>query len=415
MSYEGTDTSISKQNIQSDKTLKAVIDGKYYSERTKVKISSGLDYQQLDYYLRILNSEDEETKPVNSTSDMWSFYNNLSIDYDLLSTVSMAFKLNYNYYSISSLDSANQTGYTAERHELSFYGGIHATLLKKINLSFGLRKDHISELKTPFIYNLGLSYKPLDLKDLVFKASFARNFHNPSLNHLYWQPGGNPDLLPEEGYTSEAGIHHFIQQKSLSLESEFTVYYSSIDNWILWLPSFKGYWEAVNIREVKSYGFEIQTKLAWQTGKWDMKLIANYVYARSLNYGNPLVKGDESIGMQLPFIPVHSGNAFFSVQRKGYFVNYQYQYSGIRHLLSSNRIGLADDSEYFGADASENPFFRLYAQHLNHLSIGKSLKIKSSRLSLELKIHNLYNEVYRNILNRFMPRRHYTLMFKIVF
>ena len=36
----------------------------------------------------------------------------------------------------------------------------------------------------------------------------ARSYRAPTLNERYWVPGGNPALLPEAGWGSEAGLRH---------------------------------------------------------------------------------------------------------------------------------------------------------------------------------------------------------------
>ncbi|MBN1950621.1 MAG: TonB-dependent receptor, partial [Bacteroidales bacterium] len=415
MSYEGMDTSLHRTNLQADRTLKAVIEGNLAGKKTFLIWSAGIDYQQLDYFMKIQISGMDENMPVNSASDMLGIYNKMELDYTFSGQLRSNLKVNYNYYTITTLDSANNTGFQAYRHEFTSYGGLYASLSDWLILSLGLRKDVITGLKTPLIYSIGASFKPLSKEELVIKTSFSRNYHNPSLNHLYWQPGGNPDLLPEEGYSADAGIQYLIRRGNLQLESQLTAYYSRINNWILWLPGFKGYWEAMNIRRVKSYGIELQTQAEWLIGKNTLKLIGNYLFSRSLNQGDPLVAGDDSYGMQLPFIPVHSGNVLLHAGRKGYYIKYQYQYTGIRHLLSSNRMGIIDDSEYFGSESPENPFFRLYAQHLNHLTLGKNFYMQKCSLGVEFRVNNLFNEVYRNILNRYMPRRHYMVMVKFDF
>lgn len=415
MSYEGIDTSLSRQNTQYDRTLKAIVNGKLAVEKALITISSGVDYQELDYKMNIQISGLEEYTPVNSTSDMLNFANALTVDLNFSNRLGGKLKVGYNYYTITTYDSANITGFEAFRHEFTSYAALSANVTKWMNMSVRLRKDLISDLKTPLIYSLGISLKPMEARELVVKMLFARNFHHPSLNHLFWQPGGNPDLLSEEGYTGEAGVHYLLQRGSLKIGNQLSAYYSDIDNWILWLPSFKGYWEAVNIRRVQSYGLEFQSDMEWHIGKNAISMLANYLYSKSLNLGDPLIAGDDSYGMQLPFIPVHSGNVFISAERNGFYMNYQYEYCGIRHLLSSNRAGILDDSDYFGAESSNNPFFRLYAQHLNHLSFGKNIKVKKVSLSLELQIHNLFDEVYRNILNRYMPGRNYRILLKIDF
>ncbi len=413
LSYEGSD-STSKQNRQDDNTLKAVLDGKYYGKKIKTRFSSGIDWQQLDYVMTVSNSGSGKNKPVNSASNMLSWYNDYCLVYRFADYFSSTVSLDYDHYDISTLDSANQSGYDVSRNEYSVYGAGFVELFQKINLSLGLRKDWIPNIKTPFIYQIGIDYKPFTRKDLVVKLNFARNFHNPSLNDLYWQPGGNPDLLPEKGYTFEAGLHYILDRK-IFLETQITPYYSDVNNWILWLPDVKGYWEPLNLKKVKSYGLEINLKMTYLYQKIKLGVQGNYAYTKSINFGEPLIEGDESEGRQLPFIPVHSANALASVSFKGFYLNYQYANYGIRHLLSSNRKGLVDDSEYFGVDPIENPYFRLYAQHLNHLSAGKNINLRKIKTGIEFKIHNLFNEAYRNALNRMMPQRHYTIMLKVEF
>ena len=43
-------------------------------------------------------------------------------------------------------------------------------------------------------------------KELKLKGSTAYNYRFPSMNDLYWRPGGNPDVKPEEGYSYDASI-----------------------------------------------------------------------------------------------------------------------------------------------------------------------------------------------------------------
>ena len=47
-------------------------------------------------------------------------------------------------------------------------------------------------------------------KELKLKGSTAYNYRFPSMNDLYWRPGGNPDVKPEEGpsiFSSENGVY----------------------------------------------------------------------------------------------------------------------------------------------------------------------------------------------------------------
>ncbi|MBN2613831.1 MAG: TonB-dependent receptor [Bacteroidales bacterium] len=415
-SYQGSDKKTTKrENRQDDITLKAVLDGAYYGNKITGKFKSGIDYQRLDYIMKIKVGGYDWQKPVNSGSDMKSWYNNLQLKYQLSEKWDVDMRLNGNYFQISTIDSANHTGYDENRSEYSVFGRTSYELLKKVNLQASLRKDFIPNATTPLIYVVGISYKPLLYYDLVAKASFSRNFHNPTLNDLFWQPGGNPDLKPEKGHTLEGGLHYIGQSKKISFETQLTGYYSDINDWILWLPSTKGYWEAINVKRVKSYGLETNLKGSYNLNHLKLVLFGNYALTKTLNFGDPLTSADESTGMQLPFIPVHSGNILFSFGYKGFFSKFQYNFYGIRYLLSSNKTSLADDSHFFGVESPNVPFYRLYPYHFKHLTLGKEFKFKTFNFETEVKIHNLFNEEYRSVLGRPMPKRYYTLIIKISF
>lgn len=401
LSNEAVDSIASRKNEQADNTLKGVIQISHYHSKLKTKLISGFDYQQLNYVVKIKNSGSQLNTPVNSGSKMKSWYNNLDLRYLFNPKVTSQFKLDVNYFDITSMDSTNQTGYTKQRIEYSLFGASYFNLTHHVNLSLELRKDFVAELESPLIYNIGISYKPSADNNLVFKGNFGRNFHSPTLNDLYWQPGGNPDLLPEEGYTGEAGIHYLKTIQKVDIETQLTGYYSDINNWILWLPSVKGYWEAQNRKKVHAYGVEYNLKVSYTTDKIKYALQATYGLTKSINVGEHLGPNDASIDSQLPFIPVHSGNMLFSAKYKNAYANYQYHYYSVRYILSANEEVPENDS----------PFYRLYAQHLNHLTFGYQLKMgKTTNLGAELKVHNLFNEVYRSAINRIMPGRNYTLM-----
>ncbi len=406
LSNEAVDSIASRKNEQSDNTLKGVLQLTHYHQKLHTKLTSGFDYQQLDYVVKIKNSGSQLNTPVNSGSKMQSWYNNLNMRYAFNPKITSQLKLDVNYFDITSKDSTNQTGYTEQRIEYSLFGASYFNLTKNMNLSLELRKGFIADVESPLIYNMGVSYKPIATNDLVFKASFARNFHPPTLNDLYWQPGGNPNLLPEKGYTGEMGLHYLKRIKKFDFETQLTGYYSDIDNWILWLPSVKGYWEAQNRKKVHAYGLEYNLKASYTGDKIKYTMQGTYGLTKSINVGQLLGPNDASIGSQLPFIPVHSSNVLFAVKYKSAYANYQHHYYSVRYILSANE------------DVPENdfPFYRLYAQHLNHLTLGYQLKLgKTTNLGAELKVNNLFNEVYRSAINRIMPGRNYTLMLMLNF
>jgi iron complex outermembrane receptor protein len=174
---------------------------------------------------------------------------------------------------------------------------------------------------------------------------------------------------------------------------------TDIDNWIIWIPGFKGYWEPDNIKRVVSQGVEFYLSVKGSFGRFNYLMSGNYAFTSSLNYGDPLVWGDESYGKQLPYIPRHSGNFLAKLSFMKFFINWQHNSYSERFTTSSNDVTRRD---------------RLYPYYMNDLGIGKEFAIKKVSFRAEFKIYNLLNEAYHTVLYRPMPGRNFlfTLMIK---
>jgi len=411
MSYEGDDQS--NLNDQLDTTLKMVADWNSYFGKIKLTARSGIDYQQTNFQLSNYISGVGMISAINSTSNAFSWYNHISIESGIQERFSWKAALDFTHYNVNTHESVKITGYKKMRNDLSAFGGLYYHLSEKINLSLMLRDEFIEGMFSPLMFNIGVSYRPKERGSFVFKTNFSRNTHHPTLNDLYWQPGGNPNLLPEESYTGELSAEYYINKRNFTLEQVITPYYSNIDNWIIWLPAFQGYWQPFNLKEVKSYGLEYHLKYIQKIGEAEIQLHGNYALTKSLNYGDPLFLGDGSFGKQLPFLPVHSGNILFSTLWKGYYLRVQNNSYSERFTLSSNDIGMSDDSEEVGVGVSTSRMNWYYPYFMNVISVGKDVELKKYMLGIDFKINNLFNEQYRSVLGRYMPGRNYELLIKI--
>lgn len=413
MSYEGDDHS--NLNNQDDKTLKVALEWSNYHDKLNFNLRSGIDYQLLGYTMMNRIGGVGLVPAINSISSMFSVYNHLKAEYSINEKLAIHSSFDYNFYDVMTNESVKETGYDTVRNDISFYGGVFYSPSKKIDLSLVLREDFTGGEFSPLIYKAGINYMPLNKYNLVLKGSISRNYHHPTLNDLYWQPGGNPDLLSECGYTAEAGAELDLEVNSTEIKQEVTTYYSDIENWIIWLPGFQGYWEPFNIRKVKSYGVEYQIKVVKEIRKVLVQLHGNYSFTKSLNYGERLFLGDGSYGKQLPFIPVHSANMLVSVSYKGFYIRFQNNSYSERFTMNSNQIGIEDDSEDIGAGTGTSRMNWYYPYFMNNLSFGKDFRFGNYGLSVDFKINNLFNEEYRSVLGRYMPGRNYNLMLKFSF
>ncbi len=133
-----------------------------------------------------------------------------------------------------------QVGYDQGRVELSGYVSAKYQPTDRLGLSLALREEMFGDDWTPVIPAFFADYVLSHRGRVVAKASVSRNFRFPSLNDLYFLPGGNPDLKKEHGFTYDGGVSFAVGRGgSYSLHGEATWFDSYIDNWIVWLPTAK--------------------------------------------------------------------------------------------------------------------------------------------------------------------------------
>ncbi len=391
--YEGPENS--NLNRQQDMDHRAVAEVSHFGDRSSWMIRSGYAAKQLEDAMENLVPGLGEVPVVRSESMQQSLYNTFTHTFQPDPSFSLESRIDLNVDHVRSEDSVRATGYETGRNELALLLSARKSIADRINLIMVLRQEWTDGERAPFCPFLGMDFRLIKGKELVLKGNVARNFHQPSLNDLYWQPGGNPDLAPEQGWSAEGGIEYQIRRDAGLIRTELTAYRAGIENWIVWIPSFKGYWEPRNIDRVRSTGLEYALEIQGTLLGIDFRGLGTYAYTRSVNYGDPLVWGDRSYGKQLVYVPVHSGNLMINLAFRGYFITYQFNSYSERFTTTSN-------------DLSER--HRLYPYYMNDLSAGKEFRFGKVSLVTELKVDNLFNESYHSVLNRPMPGRNYTLV-----
>ncbi len=397
-SYEGPDHS--NLNSQDNTDHRVMAEWKNFGERYQLVLRSGFAGKRLNYRLDNNVSGLGEIPVIYSESKLNSFLNKASFNYDIMEGLSVEASADINYHDVVTGDSVRNTGYDKDRLEMSLFLAVRKSFAGRVNLNLMLRQDMVDDKLVPIVPYFGFDWQVIRGKELIIRGNIARNYHQPSLNDLYWQPGGNPDLLAEKGISTELGADYSIEWGRFGLKAGISGYYSDIRDWIIWTPSYKGFWVPRNISRVESKGVEVDLSFDGSIGKVEFRIAGNYAYTSSENYGDPIEWGDESYGKQLVYIPLHSGNLMVNVSYHGFYATYQHNSYSERYTTSSNDVSRRD---------------WLYPYFMNDLMFGKLFHINKVSLAAEFKIDNLFNETYHTVLYRPMPGRNYMLMlmFKI--
>lgn len=185
----------------------------------------------------------------------------------------------------------------------------------------------------PFTAALGGEYR---VKSWVtLKAQAARLYRVPSFNDLYWQPGGDPGLLPEQGYSGDLGVVLRCGRNAVDLRSELTWFNRLVDNWIIWLPGPQ-WWSPSNILQVWSRGVETHSQLGFTVRRTTLKLTVGTSYVQSTNQ---VAKSrfDDSVGKQLIYVPLYSGNTTIGMEHSRASLSASAVYTGYRYTSTDNR------------------------------------------------------------------------------
>ncbi len=281
-------------------------------------------------------------------------------------------------------------GYDKGRVELSGSASAKWQPIQRIGMSVVLRQEMSGDRWAPvipaFFIDGILSYTG----NITAKASISRNHKFPTLNDLYFLPGGNPDLKNEDGFTYDCSFGFDTGRHGVyALRGSLSWFDSYIDNWILWLPTTKGFFSPRNMKKVHAYGIEIKSDLAVQLHRdWLLDLNGSYSWTPSINRGDPMSPADKSVGKQLPYVPRHSASVTGRLSWKSWSFLYKWAYYSERYTMSSNEYTISGHlPEYF----------------MSNISLGKNVPVRWADIDLKLAVNNLFNEDYISVLSRPMP------------
>lgn len=291
-------------------------------------------------------------------------------------------------------------GYNQARVELSGSASAKWRPNDRLGISVVLREEMFGDRFAPIIPALFVDVVASRRGNVIVKASASRNHRFPSLNDLYFLPGGNPELRNESGWSYDAGAEFTIgKEGAYSLHGSASWFDSYIHDWIIWLPTTKGFFSPRNVKDVHAYGVELKTSGYVALGRgWRIDGDANYSWTPSINCGEKLSEADRSVGRQLPYVPLHTLTINGRLSWRGWSFNYKWCYYSERYTMSSNDFTLTGKlPEYF----------------MSNISLEKSLTLTWADLTVKGSVNNLFDEEYMSVLSRPMPGINFQLLVSI--
>lgn len=248
-----------------------------------------------------------------------------------------------------------------------------------VDVVLSLRQGFFNGSIIPIMPALDANYKVNPVFDIHVSA--GRLYRIPSLNELFWIPGGNSTLIPEEGWQTNFSLKYHNTKGFTSVGS---IFYRDIQNWLLWtLPEGELFFQAHNLDRIISQGAEFDLSKSVKLKQGHLRIAAGYTYVHSYsNHGLRSPKRER--GQQLHYLPYQKCHSEIKYKFKNYGLSYAHQYQdamdGFNKRVSSFNIG--DLSLHYEWDAWKN----------HHLIVSGHIR-------------NLWNHSYEVVEFRPMPGR----------
>jgi len=360
---------------QTDKFIRALVRHSKYTRKSSFEAVSGIFYEDLNYFNKQVS--------INSLNHFTSFTGKATWDHAAAKNTRIKIIADDEF---SIVNSVNYTGIKS-RNVFSLSGIVKKAFSKNIAVTMMLRETADRKKILAPDYSAGFEFYPGFTRDFWIKFNQSKNTRIPTLNDIYWSPGGNPDLKSEYCFSEElnAGLQRKINATT-TIESEISAYAMRIRNMIQWLPGEFSYWSPVNFRSVNINGFEINIDLRHSSGNLKYSFSGHYAFNNSVYSGDA---GDLK-GKKLIYVPVHQSGGTVRAEYLSLYISNGFRYTGKRFTSVDNTSSLKG---YFLSDAEA----------------GINIPVGSNKLTVKFRVENVFNASYEAVAYYPMPGRWFIL------
>jgi len=263
-----------------------------------------------------------------------------------------------------------------DRHEEALLLSWIFTPDNKLIMHFNLRQGRSSQGVHPFIPTWAASRA---FGKWTLKGKISRHYREPTLNDLFWQPGGNPNLRAERGWAGDLTILYEFGNDKYRFSAAFSAYTNAMLDQIVWQPASGGIWQPDNVDQSYTRGLEGRMQASTMIGRLRLKSGAMLAYTRAL-------RDSWTNQLQMAFVPRWTGNTQLEASYKRWTLSYKHRFSGIRYSDNSNS-------------------YPIEAFDVGELECNRAFERGRIHWNAYARLNNLWNESYRVMPAYFMPPR----------
>jgi outer membrane receptor protein involved in Fe transport len=285
---------------------------------------------------------------------------------------------------------------------------------------FRIEQNSLDEIKDKIIpvFRAGINWQAADYT--FIRASFGQGYRYPSIaeKHASTTLGSvvifpNPDIYPESGWSTEAGIRQGISFGEITGQADISLFMSQNINMIeyylaiytdtvtqLTSTGFK----ATNIEQSRVYGGEVEVALTGSVGRINAILSGGYTYIYPVEFNKYTNK---NTGVYLKYRRMHSGKINLNTSWKKFD-------AGLNLYVKSKILRI--DEFFLNEETGEAilPGFPDYWENHNtgYLVVDGSIGYRlNDRYTLSFAVKNITNNEYLGRPGDIQPQRSYSIRF----
>jgi iron complex outermembrane receptor protein len=364
-----------------------------------------------DLRMRFQTSLNRFPESEKTNSDAYSLFAEYQLWYYLTGFMDITAGLSENYSKVISNMYNDHNGLN-----VAAYSQLEIRPLRRLKAVAGFRLeqnslDGIKDRIVP-VFRAGINWQAADYT--FIRASFGQGYRFPSIaeKHASTTLGSvvifpNPDIHPESGWSTEAGVKQGISFGKMTGQADVSLFMSQNTNMIeYYLALIEGStgFMATNIEQSRVYGGEAEFMLTGSVGRINTTLSGSYTYIYPVEFNKYTNK---NTGVYLKYRRMHSGKLSLNTSWKKLE-------SGLSLYVKSKILRIDD----FFLDETTGeailPGFPGYwaGHNTGYILLDGSLGYKfNDRFSVSLAVKNITNAEYIGRPGDIQPQRSYSIRF----